>query len=100
MIDLDKYKTWQRNRPSKTLIETTAIYHHDFDELIQALSEAKEIIEYFNECPYDLDKASIPKSGNLDLDQVVGNMSVARKKEQLLGQWLTRYFPDTRKEEV
>ena len=68
MIDLDKYKTWQRNRPSKTLIETTAIYHHDFDELIQALSEAKEIM-----------KSDMPESAQYQ-------------------RWLSRYFQDNEKE--
>lgn len=49
MIDLKKFKLWVKNTPKNIPHLSTNMDSDEFIELIQALEQAKEIIEFFSQ---------------------------------------------------
>ena len=61
-------------------------------EICEALYKVKEAAEDIMEnCPYQLVEASIPKSQNLELPQVVGTWHVAYLRKQVLEKALSAF---------
>lgn len=76
MIDIYKYNEWLKKVKEEPYEQFKELSEHDLKELIQALSEAKEIFD-FQTCD---------ECGNSFND------------EKSVKEWLSRYFPDIRKE--
>ena len=59
-----------------------------YREAEQQITELKELLQKVIDCPYTLDKATIPKDKNLNNLQVVGQISMAYLKREGLKQAL------------